>query len=254
MKIQYLASSVGAASPNHFLTSFVVNDTIAVDAGDIGLISSLEQQKRIRHVVLSHSHADHIASLPVFLDNVYDAQTECVKIHASDALQDCLCRDIFNNRVWPDLIGISDGGTPFVAFESIVDGQPFQIGDVTVTPIAVDHVVPCFAFLIEHRTGAVAIVTDTAPTEQIWQTVNRAEDLKAVFLEASFPNSLQWLADQSKHLTPAQFATEVAKIAHDVPVIAIHLKPNFHEEVVRELTSLQLTQLQIAEPGRVYEF
>ena len=254
MKIQYLASSVGAASPHHFLTSFLVNDTIAIDAGGIGLMSPPEKQKQIKAVVLSHSHVDHIASLPIFLDNVYNPKDDCVTVYASDDVQDCLRRDVFNDRVWPDLIRMSDGGAPFVAFETIIDGNAFQIGDVLITTLSVDHVVPCYAFLIEEQAAAVAIVTDTGPTEQVWKAVNACQNLKAVFLEASFPNSFQWLADKSKHLTPAQFAAESEKISCDVPLIAIHLKPNFHDEIVSELTSLNLPQLLIAEPDKLYEF
>lgn len=252
MKIQYVASAVGMVAPHQFLTSFVIDDLVAVDAGAIGLVSPPSRQKRIRHVFLSHSHIDHMATLPLFLDNVYDPHGEYVRVYASQAVQDCLRRDVFNDRLWPDLTRMSDP-TPFVQFETLHNDQPVQIDDLQITPINVDHVVPCFAFLIQGSDAAAAIVTDTGPTSAVWERVQAAENLGAVFLEASFPNSFQWLADESKHLTPAQFLDEIAKLDRVVPVYAIHLKPDFHDQMVGELMSLELENLEIAQPGREYE-
>jgi alanine dehydrogenase len=42
---------------------------------------------------------DHIASLPIFLDNVYTLGPQCPTIMASQATWDCLEKDIFNGRV-----------------------------------------------------------------------------------------------------------------------------------------------------------
>ena len=254
MEVQFLGSSIGCVSPYQFLSSFIINETVAIDAGAIGLISPPEHQKRIRHVVLTHSHIDHIASLPLFLDNVYDPNTDCVSVYAGKDLQECLQRDVFNDRLWPDLVRMSDGGTPFVSFKTLFDRQPICVSDLRITPVEVDHVVPCFGFVIEDQSSAVAIVTDTGPTEQIWQAANTIESLKAVFLEASFPNSFSWLAEKSKHLTSQQFGVEVAKLSRDVAVIAIHLKPEFHDQVLEELNTLGLPSFAVVEPGRVYEF
>ena len=254
MKIQYVDSAVGTSSAYQFLSSFIIDDWVTIDAGALGLLTPQERQKRIQHVFLSHSHMDHIATLPLFLDNVYDPAGESVCVHASDAVQDCLRRDVFNDRLWPDLTHMSDKVSPFVQFESLEDGQAVTVGDLKITPLSVDHVVPCFAFLIESGTAAVAIVTDTGPTQQVWERLQCQENLQALFLEASFPNSFQWLAEKSKHLTPQQFAGEIAKLERSLPVYAIHLKPNFYDEVIDELTSLGLEQLEIAQPDHVYEW
>lgn len=253
MKIHYVDSAVGTKAPYQFLTSFIIDGQVAVDAGAIGLIVPPSDQKRIRHVFLSHSHIDHIATLPLFLDNVYDPQCECVRVYASEAVQDCLQRDVFNDRLWPDLTRMSDGPSPFVQIETLRDGQPVEIGELRLTPISVDHVVPCFAFLIESPDVAAAIVTDTGPTVAVWERIRHVHQLGAVFLEASFPNSFQWLAEKSKHLTPAQFAEEISKLNRPIPIYAIHLKPDFHDQMANELTSLGLENFEIAQPGRVYE-
>ena len=83
---------------------------------------------------------------------------------------------------------------------------------------------------------------------------NQTPHLKAAFLEASFPDSMTWLAEQTGHLTTSMFRDEVAKINHKVDVIAVHIKPLFEMEIVAELKELGIPRLQIGKPGERYEF
>src|SRR5437868_4354154 len=109
MKLILLPSAIGdvAAPVPQYLSSALLNDSIALDAGCLGLNGTPEQQSRIRHVFLTHSHIDHVASLPIFLENVYEESPECVSIYASRATLDSLRRDFFNNRIWPDFVALS---------------------------------------------------------------------------------------------------------------------------------------------------
>ena len=101
---------------------------------------------------------------------------------------------------------------------------------------------------------AILIVSDTGPTELIWKRANAAHNLKAVFLEASFPNKMAWLADVSKHLTPALFAAEVGKLKKQVAVIAVHIKARNRDEVVKELGELEIPGMEIGRFGKAYTF
>ena len=118
----------------------------------------------------------------------------------------------------------------------------------------VNHVVPTFGFVIEDAAAAVAIPSDTGPTDQIWQVANRAPQLKAVFLEATFPNRMASLADLAKHLTPTLFAAEVRKLTQPAKIIAVHIKPRFYDEVVDELRVLNLPNMEVAQYDRPYAF
>ena len=83
MHVTLLPSAHPAADADQFLTTFVINGTLAVDAGSLGLCQSAHEQARVRHVLISHSHIDHTASLPLFVENVYRGDGECVTIHGS---------------------------------------------------------------------------------------------------------------------------------------------------------------------------
>ena len=108
MRIRQLGSSWGGSEARQFLTTFLINDAVAIDAGCLGLLAPVELQYRIRHVLLSHSHLDHVATLPLFLDNSYASGGDEPKIYAGRHVWDCLRRDILNERLWPDLERLAD--------------------------------------------------------------------------------------------------------------------------------------------------
>ena len=150
-----------------------------------------------------------------------------------------LQRDIFNGRIWPDFIGLSTQMAPFLKLVEIESGRPFEVPGARITPIAVDHLVPTLGFLIDAGESSVIVASDTGPTEAIWKLARDTPDLKAVFLEASFPDGMTALANISKHLTPAIFAGEVRKLGRDdVELVAVHIKPRYREQIIDELAAL----------------
>lgn len=245
---------MGTGEPHQFLLSYLINDTVSIDAGCIGLITPLADQARIRHIFLSHSHIDHISSLPCFLDNVYTPGPDCVTLHGNPATMESVRTDFFNDRIWPDLVRLSELETPFLRMQDLAWEQPVHVEGLTVTPVELDHVVPTFGFVIASDATAVAIVSDTCPSNRIWAVANTFPQLKAVFLEASFPNSMDWLAAKTKHLTPLLFREELRKLKRDVEVIAVHIKPGFRAQIVEELGALGLPRLRIGESETTYEF
>ena len=118
MKVVLLPSAVGGDARNQYLTSYVINDSIAIDAGSLGFHRTPEEQARVRHVLISHSHIDHMASLPLFVENVYQIHADTVTIHGNEAVLDCLRRDVFNDRLWPDMISLAPGASRSSSFKS----------------------------------------------------------------------------------------------------------------------------------------
>ena len=254
MRVELLPSSTGSAGLLQFSQSVLINDYTAIDAGTVGCLVPLERQQLIRDVFLSHSHLDHVCSLPFFLDNVYRPVPECPRILASSATFASLRTDVFNDRIWPDFVRLSREETPFLRLQELRAEEPVNSCGLRVTPVDLEHPVPTLGFLVDDGTACVAFITDTLPTVRVWELLASCRNLRAVFLECSFPASQCWLAEKSGHLCSVTFATELAKLRGDVPVFAWHLKPVFFEEIVSELRQLRRPMLTIAEPGRVYEF
>jgi len=251
MKIKVIGSSVDG-SPCQFAASYVINDHIAIDAGSIGFMS-VAAQKRIKHILISHSHLDHIASLPIFIDNVYEPGPDSVIVYGRPSVIECLQANLFNDSVWPDVLRLSSEESPFLKYAALENAQAVKLGGLTITPVDLDHVVPTFGFLVDDGEMAVAVVSDTGPTERVWELANRNPGLKCVFLESAFPNSLEWLAERTKHLTPELMRREYEKLDRSVPLVVVHIKPAYYDEVTAELKALKLPSLEISGPNREYE-
>jgi cAMP phosphodiesterase len=237
---------------HQFLMSTLINESVVIDAGSIGFVSPLDVQRRVRHVFLSHCHMDHIASLPIFLDNIYAPGPDCPTVYGSEEALNTIRRDIFNGRVWPDLVELSTPDSPFLQMETLQSGTTIEVDSLRITPIELQHVVPTMGFIVEDKDSAMALVSDTGPTSEIWQVANRTTNLKAVFLEASFPTHLDWLAEETMHLTPRLLAEELKKLRRPARVIAVHIKAAHREEVDRELRELSIPKLEVGVPNRVY--
>jgi cAMP phosphodiesterase len=253
VRVTLLPASVSGPA-RQFLTSYLLNDSVALDAGCLGLYRGPAEQARVRHVLLSHSHLDHVALLPIFLDTVYQGGPDCVTVYGSEAVLDSLRRHVFNDRLWPDFIRLSEERPPFLKLQRLEPGRTVEVDGLRVTPVAVDHAVPALGFLVEDDTSAVVFPSDTGPTAEIWERANALPNLKAVFLEATFPDAQAKLADVACHLTPARFAGEMRKVRSPVRFIAVHINPRAFPSVVQELLALGLDNLEIGQAGKTYSF
>lgn len=254
MNVCILGSSNDTATRVQYVSSYLVNGTLAIDAGCLGFHGRPEDQADVRHVLLTHCHADHIASLPFFIENVWNPGPDCPAVYGSSETLDALRRFVFNDIVWPDFEALSRDMPPFIRMHVLVPEVCVNIGGLTVLPVCVNHTVPTFAYVVQDNSSAVIFAADSGPTERLWQVAREIKCLRAVFLEASFPNRMWKLADEARHLTPEMFCSEVAKAPEDVRIIAVHLKAAYRDEITRELEELQLPALEIGISGNEYTF
>ena len=253
MDVELLPSSVPACE-SQYLVSFLVNGAVAIDAGPLGLLSDLERQRRVRHVFLTHEHIDHLATLPIFLENVFEPGPDCVELLGAGDVLEFVHRDLFNGRVWPDFFALSAGADRFVRATPVEPGRAVRRAGLDITPLPVAHAVETLGYLVDDGRAAVAFPSDTGPTDSFWRHLAAAPRLDAVFLEVSFPNSLAELANVTGHHCPATFAAEIQKLDRPVRWIVVHRKPRYAAEIARELAALALPGVELVEPGRNYTF
>lgn len=258
MKLQLLPSTFeenGAASPGQHLTCFVIDDSVAFDAGSLAMASSPLQKTSVRDIVISHAHLDHIAGLPLFIDDLFATLTEPIRIHAAAEVIEILERDIFNWSVYPRFSELSNQYGPVVEYHEIEAGSRFEVAHLSVLPVGVNHKVPSSGFVVSDGTATVALTGDTAATDQFWETVNSENDVCAVLIECAFPNELADLAAISHHLTPAGLHNELSKLRReDCSVYVVNLKPAYRDDTIRQIGELAIRNLNILDVGRVYEW
>jgi ribonuclease BN (tRNA processing enzyme) len=227
------------------MTSFLVGDDVAVDAGAITRALTIDEQRALGHVLITHTHMDHTASLPFLIENIFGATSKPVTIYCTRSVLGAVRRHLFNNDTWPDFSRSPNQLYPSVRFEVIEPERPFMIsdstgGDLEVTAIPVSHIVPTTGLLLRRGATSILFTSDTGPTDRIWEVANATPDLAAVITECSFPNRLQAVADVSLHLTPNTLACELAKLTAGVPVFLYHFKPPYVDELRAELAATEL--------------
>ncbi len=258
MNIQLLPSSFdanGRATAAQPLTCFLIDERVTVDAGSLGIALNPSQRRTVRDVIVTHPHMDHIASLPIFVDDVFAEVEEPIRIHATQEVIDLLKRDVFNDNVYPRFDVLQNERGAVMRYVPLVSGKEFRVAHLNVTAVPVNHIVPTVGLLVSDGKTTVAFSSDTAETEEFWNLINGAPRLDALFIEASFPNSMRQLAEASKHLTPAMLSTELRKLNHNgMDILAVHLKPAYREAVAKEIAALGIANLSVMETGRVYEW
>jgi ribonuclease BN (tRNA processing enzyme) len=256
VRIQLLNSSFdgqGRATLDQRLTCFLIDDCVAVDAGSIAIALTPEQRRKVRDIVVTHPHMDHIASLPIFIDDLYATLTEPMRVHATPEVIELLERDVFNWNVYPRFSGLKNDFGPVMEYVPIPTGREFKVAHLTMTAVPVNHIVPTVGLVVSDQRGTVAFSSDTAETEELWKVINKAKGLKALLIEASFPNDMAKLAEVSRHFTPASLNEELKKLTHNgLEILAVHLKPTYREKIIEELEQLKISKLHVMEPGKTY--
>jgi len=246
MELRVLGCSGGEAE-GHRLTGLLVDGVLAIDAGSLTQALTIEEQVGIRQIFITHSHLDHICTLPFFTKNIFGHTEVPVQIHALPETLDALRRHLFNDELWPDFSVIPSPDNPIIRFSEIEPGHTYRLEGLRITPIPVNHLVPTVGYLVEDDHSAFLFTSDTAGTDLVYEAANAAKDLRLFITECSFPNAQGWLADAAKHLTPEKLERELRKLKKDVPVGIYHLTPGDRDVMLPELAALKDPRVRLLE-------
>jgi cAMP phosphodiesterase len=241
--------------PGCFMTAFLVDEKLLVDAGTIGQVLDLKEQMGIRDVLVSHSHLDHCGALANFAVNIFSNDAPPVRVHAIQPTLDAVQSHILNNQIWPDFTKIKKmNGSTVLELAVMQEGKASTVSGYQVTPVKVNHPVPCTGFVISDAQGSLVYTADTAVTDAIWEAANAAPKLKGLITEVSFPNSMQKLAEVSGHLTPSDLKKELAKVklAKDIKLFIYHMKPEFDDQIRKEVAELGMPNIQVLKTGQTF--
>ncbi|HET7341501.1 MAG TPA: 3',5'-cyclic-nucleotide phosphodiesterase [Methylomirabilota bacterium] len=254
MKIRVLGA-YGAEGLAQRPSAFLVNDTILVDGGTVGAALASAEQVRIEHALITHSHLDHVAGLAFLTETLAlcEARTP-LTIASLEPVVKALRTSIFNDTVWPDFTQLPTPAAPVLKFRTLLEDTEQRVGDLVVTPVAVNHTVPCSGFILHDGTSAIVYSGDTGPTDALWKATRSVRGLRAVILECAFPDRLGALAEVAKHMTPDLIRRELDKLPADVPVLIYHVKPQFHDEIGEQLGAIAGHRISFAEQDRTYAF
>lgn len=258
MKVRLLPSSFesdGSASAAQHYACLVVNGCVAFDAGSLASGVTNEERSSIRDVVLTHSHLDHIAGLPLFIDDLFPILTGPVRVHATREVIESLEEHIFNWEIYPRFSELKNGYGNVIQYCEISAGTEFDLCDLKVCAIPVNHKVPSNGFLIRYGESCIALSGDTAEMNEFWEAINEVGRLDALLIECALPNEFEELSSISHHLTPNKLKDEVRKLTAQTDAIyVINIKPAYRNAIVSQVADIADERLRIFEVGREYKF
>jgi ribonuclease BN (tRNA processing enzyme) len=242
MRIRVLGCS-GAVAKDCRTTSFLVDDHLLVDAGTGVGDLSLSEMAAIDDVLITHSHLDHIAHLPLMIDSVAGMRTQALRVHALPETIAALKQYIFNNHIWPDFTRIPNADHPFLSFHPLQCGDCLTIGNKSVEALPAVHTVPAVGYAIAADAGYWVFTGDTERNPAFWKRLDQL-NVAMLVIETAFSNREAELAHLSLHLSPTVLARELDHIdkTKRYPIYITHTKPAETEQIMAEIQRFDQTQ------------
>jgi ribonuclease BN (tRNA processing enzyme) len=257
MTIRVLGCS-GAIAEGCRTTAFLLDGTVLIDAGTGVGDLRLEELAAIDHIVISHSHLDHVLSIALLADSVMRARAARgagpITVHGLPQTLAALQQHVFNGVIWPDFTRLPTPQAPVLRLQPFALGEVLRIAGREIEVLSARHTVPAVGFAVHGTQGAWVYTGDTGPNPALWQ---RLQSLRVAHLviEVAFSNEERELAHLTRHLCPTELGRELQHLAGSVTVHITHIKPGEVHAVMEEIQQLKTPhRIQALSVGQVICF
>ena len=237
MKIQILGAHMTETATARF-PCLLVDDILALDAGALSSSLSPEAQQKLKAILLTHYHFDHIKDIPTIAMNFFH-WGGTIEVYGTVPVFDALSTTIVGGEIYPQFFQFPPQ-KPVLKFVPVEPYQTINISGYSVLAIPVYHTVPAVGYQITSPEGKRLFYSgDTGVgLSACWE--HTSPDL--LITEISMPQMLEKRAKASGHLTPHLLKTELTQfrqVKGYLPhVIAIHLNPFVEREIKAEVEKL----------------
>jgi cAMP phosphodiesterase len=257
MDIRVLGCS-GAIAAGSRTTAFLIDHDVLVDAGTGVGDLTLDELARIDHVLVSHSHLDHVLAIGLLADSVLRLRARAgrppIQVHGLPETLDALRTHIFNGVIWPDFTRLPSADQPVLRLVPFQVGQQLQLAGKTFEVLSAAHTVPAVGFGLQGADGWWIYTGDTGPNPALWQRL-AALKVQHLVIETAFSDDERQLARISRHLCPAALGHELAFLEGSVQVHITHIKPGEVKAVMQEIARLDTRhRLSALQTGDVIHF
>ena len=241
MNLNVLGCS-GAIAAGCKTTAFLLDGDVLIDAGTGVGDLALDDLAKVDHILITHSHLDHVLSIGLLADSVMRLRKAqgrpAIQVRALPETLAALRQHIFNGVIWPDFTRLPSAENP------VLELLPFAIGDVLtlsgkrIEVLSASHTVPAVGFAVDGGSAGWWVYTgDTGPNPALWR---RLKDMRVAHLviETAFSDEERQLARISRHLCPTALGNELAQLEGSVDVHITHIKPGEMEAVMTEIARL----------------
>jgi cAMP phosphodiesterase len=214
---------------------FIVDNTLAVEAGALASRLSMQEQQEIDAVILTHQHIDHVKDIPAVALNFFRSGG-CFDVYSTSEVCELIQMHILNNVLYPEFQKIPSV-KPTLNFLEVEPYGLQWIDGHSILPVPVKHAVPTVGYQISDKLGHTIFYTgDTGPgLADCWQHISP----QLLIIDVTVPNSLAEFASQTGHLTPCLLEKELGGFKETkgyLPdILAIHIDIAQEDKIKEEL-------------------
>lgn len=219
------------------LPALVIDEILALDAGSLCSSLPLSAQQKLKAVLLTHHHYDHIRDIPIIAMNL--SYFGVLEIYSTPQAFEVLSTHLLDGKMYPEFLKWPEE-QPAVSFNTIEPYKPINIAGYSVLAVPVPHSVPTIGFQVTSPQGKKLFYTGDTGTglSDCWEHVS--PDL--LITEISLPNKMEDRARKAGHLTPQLLKTELMKFrqvkGYLPPTLAVHLNQSLESEIETEVTEV----------------
>ena len=231
-------------------TCLLIDDILAIDAGALTSRLSLKAQQRLKALLLTHRHYDHIKDIPALGMNFF-LLGKTLEIYTIRSVYEALSRYLLDGVLYPDFRK-EPPGKPALKFNFVAPGREVTIEGYKVLPVKVNHAAPTVGFQVTSSSGQKLFYTsDTGPgLAECWRQVS--PDL--LIIEVTYTNGCYDLAMKAGHLTPSMLRKELEsfrRIKGYLPrIVTVHADPLEEKVLAAEIAGVAGALKTEIQPGR----
>ncbi len=246
MNIKILGCS-GNYVGRHRTTCFLIDGSLLIDAGTVTDSLPRKDLSKIKHVLITHTHMDHLKGLFPFVDEIAMMGGHSIELVSAAPVLDIITNNLLNNLIWPDFTVIPSAVNAIIKLRDIPLERPSTLNGITVKPILMTHTVYTVGYVIRQDNGEGFMFTaDTGPTKRFWEVARDEKNIRFVIADVSFPDRLSNLALISGHMTPSILMETIDRYGlSDRMFYVTHIKPIFRREISRELLRFGRSNIRI---------
>jgi len=217
------------------LVSLLVDDVLAIDAGALTSSLSLEDQQKLKAILLTHPHYDHIRDIPAIAMNLFLNDSN-INIYSISPVYNALSTHLLDGKLYPNFLE-QPQGDPTLKFTAIEPYKVKQIEGYSILAVPVNHSVPSVGYQITSPEGKTVFYTgDTGPPlAGCWEHVSP----ELLIIEVTSTDEYKVWAAESGHLTPSllkQELTNFRELKGYLPqVVLVHMNPSLEKGIEAEI-------------------
>ena len=217
------------------LVSLLIDDVLAMDAGGLTASLPFSAQLKLKAILLTHHHYDHIRDIPVLAMNLF-LRFSSINVYSTQEVYDALATHLLNGNIYPNFLE-QPQQDPTIRFTVMEPYQTRQVEGYSIMSTKSNHSIPTVGYQVTSPDGKKVFYTgDTGPDlTDCWQYISP----QLLISEVTASDRYEEFAKEKGHLTPNLLRQELItfqELKGYLPqVVVVHMSPNVEKEIEAEI-------------------